>query len=82
MFLLSLWFALVPLASGIPVSIPLSAQPDSPTLSGNLFSLSIEQDRWVDWVGSTSRNSFFFNALDNLVVLTGSNPTIRIGADR
>ncbi|KAJ7178604.1 glycoside hydrolase family 79 protein [Mycena crocata] len=75
-----LWATLIPLVSGVAVPIPLSGG-DAPAVSGNLISLSIEQDRWVDWVGNTSRNSFFFNTLDNLVALTGANPTIRIGAD-
>lgn len=89
---------LVPLVSGIAVPIPLSATDDAPQVTGNLVSLSIEQDRkavfalyfyfyssqlgWLDWAGNTSRNSFFFNTLDNLVALTGSDPTIRIGYTR
>ncbi|KAJ6494713.1 glycoside hydrolase family 79 protein [Mycena vitilis] len=76
-----LWVSLLlPLVSAVTVPIPLSAG-DAPSVDGNLVSLSIEQDRWLDWVGNTSRNSFFFNTLDNLVALTGSDPTIRIGAD-
>ncbi|KAJ7637653.1 glycoside hydrolase family 79 protein [Mycena polygramma] len=71
---------LLPLVSAVTVPILLSAG-DAPSVDGNLVSLSIEQDRWLDWVGNTSRNSFFFNTLDNLVALTGSDPTIRIGAD-
>ncbi|KAJ6463589.1 hypothetical protein C8R47DRAFT_1079880 [Mycena vitilis] len=75
---------LLPLVSALTVPIPLSAgdplpPPPPPSVDGNLVSLSIEQDRWLDWVGNTSRNSFFFNTLDNLVALTGSDPTIRIG---
>jgi len=35
----------------------------------------------LDWAGNTSRNSFFFNTLDNLVALTGYDPVLRIGAD-
>ncbi|KAJ7284845.1 glycoside hydrolase family 79 protein [Mycena rebaudengoi] len=78
----SLWFiSALPIVSGISVSIPLSAHIHSPALSGNLFSFSIEQDRWLDWIGNTSRNSFFFNALDNLVALSGSNTTLRIGGN-
>ncbi|KAJ6607373.1 glycoside hydrolase family 79 protein [Mycena sp. CBHHK59/15] len=77
-----LWSALaITRVLGIPVSIPLSPPSTAPALDGNLFSLSIEQDRWLDWAGNTSRNSFFFNTLDNLVELTGSNPTIRIGSE-
>ncbi|KAK7050346.1 glycoside hydrolase family 79 protein [Favolaschia claudopus] len=70
-----------PLVSAVSVSIPLSAGNSVPPVDGNLFSLSIEQDRWLEWVGNVTRNSFFFNALDNLVALTGADPTIRIGAN-
>ncbi|KAG6853789.1 hypothetical protein C0991_001378 [Blastosporella zonata] len=38
-------------------------------------------DRWTDWAGTTSRNEFFFNTLDNLKQLTGQPPHIRIGAN-
>ncbi|KAJ7837920.1 glycoside hydrolase family 79 protein [Mycena leptocephala] len=76
------WVALiVPLVSGITVSIPLRVPQGAPAVGGNLFSLSIEQDGWLDWAGNTSRNSFFFNTLDNLVALTGYDPVLRIGAD-
>ncbi|KAJ6514067.1 glycoside hydrolase family 79 protein [Mycena vulgaris] len=76
------WVALiVPLVSGITVPIPLRVPEDAPAVGGNLFSLSIEQDEWLDWAGNTSRNSFFFNTLDNLVALTGSKPVLRIGAN-
>ncbi|KAF8206538.1 glycoside hydrolase family 79 protein [Mycena galopus ATCC 62051] len=74
------WITLaLPLVSAVTVPIPLSAGA-APALSKNLVSLSIEQDRWLEWSGSVTRNSFFFNCLDNLVVLTGASPTIRIGA--
>ncbi|KAJ7475686.1 glycoside hydrolase family 79 protein [Mycena latifolia] len=72
---------IAPLVSGVAVTIPLSVTGDAPPVTGNLVSLSIEQDRWLDWAGNTTRNSFFFNTLDNLVALTGAPPTIRIGAD-
>ncbi|KAG6843890.1 hypothetical protein H0H87_011961 [Tephrocybe sp. NHM501043] len=38
-------------------------------------------DRWTDWAGTTSRNEFFFNTLDNLKQITGHPPNIRIGAN-
>ncbi|KAG1725351.1 glycoside hydrolase family 79 protein [Suillus paluster] len=46
---------------------------------GNLVSLSIEQDRWVDWAGTTEPNKFFNNVLDNLVQITNTPPFVRIG---
>ncbi|KAJ7717723.1 glycoside hydrolase family 79 protein [Mycena maculata] len=78
----ALWVALiVPLVSGTSVTIPLAPSDDAADVDGNLVSLSIEQDRWLDWSGNSSRNAFFFNTLDNLVSITGSAPKIRIGAD-
>jgi hypothetical protein len=68
------------LASCLDVSIssvPSTAVP----VSQSLLSFSIEQDRWTDWVGTTKRNDFFFNTLDNLNQLTGIPPQIRIGAN-
>ncbi|KAG5641825.1 hypothetical protein DXG03_004144 [Asterophora parasitica] len=38
-------------------------------------------DRWTDWAGTTSRNAFFYNTLDNLKQITGQPPQIRIGAN-
>ncbi|KAJ6513350.1 glycoside hydrolase family 79 protein [Mycena sanguinolenta] len=75
------WLTLVlPLVAAVTVPIPLSAG-SAQSVTGNLVSLSIEQDRWLDWSGNVSRNNFFFNTLDNIVAITGVSPTIRIGAD-
>ena len=68
------------LASCLDVSIsgvPSTTEP----VSQSLISFSIEQDRWTDWVGTTERNQFFFNTLDNLKQLTGEPPQIRIGGN-
>ncbi|KDR82276.1 hypothetical protein GALMADRAFT_58958 [Galerina marginata CBS 339.88] len=65
----------------LSVSVPLAAPSTAPTLSPSLLSLSIEQDRWTDWSGTTSRNEFVFNTMNNLVKLTGEPPQFRIGAD-
>ncbi|KAK7031266.1 hypothetical protein VNI00_013517 [Paramarasmius palmivorus] len=66
-----------------PVSVQLSSTAPSgaPLISGSHISLSLEQDRWTDWVGLDSRNEFFFNTLDNLAQITGEPPSIRIGAN-
>ena len=64
-----------PLEIAIPHGSTSRARPVEP----DLFSLSIEQDRWLDWVGSTTRNDFFYNVLDNLQQLTGVPPRIRVG---
>ncbi|KAG6820481.1 hypothetical protein H0H93_016543 [Arthromyces matolae] len=66
---------------GVDVAISLAAPPAAVQVSPSLFSFSIEQDRWTDWAGSTSRNQFFYNTLDNLRQLTGAPPRVRIGAD-
>ncbi|KAG6910003.1 hypothetical protein DXG01_014003 [Tephrocybe rancida] len=68
-------------ALGLNISIPLAPPSAAPQVSPSLVSFSIEQDRWTDWAGSTSRNQFFFNVLDNLRQLTGAPPRVRIGAD-
>lgn len=60
-----------------------SSQPETAVhVSQSFVSLSIEGDRWTDWVGTlASPNDFFFNTLDNLRQLTGVPPQMRIGAD-
>ncbi|KAG6373312.1 glycoside hydrolase family 79 protein [Boletus reticuloceps] len=68
-------------ASAVDVTIPLSAPGGAPLVAPDLVSLSIEQDRWVDWAGTTEQNQFFYNALNNLAQITNSPPFIRIGAD-
>ena len=81
-FLLALPFLLLSqLASCLDVPISLAPPSTASLVSQSLVSLSIEQDRWTDWVGTTARNDFFFNTLDNLQNLTGLPPQIRIGAN-
>ncbi|KAF8428843.1 glycoside hydrolase family 79 protein [Boletus edulis BED1] len=67
--------------SAVDVTIPLSAPSGASSVAPDLVSLSIEQDRWVDWAGTTEQNQFFYNALDNLAQITNLPPFIRIGAD-
>ena len=69
------------LATCLEVSISSCAPSTAVSVSQSLVSFSIEQDRWTDWVGTTSRNEFFFNTLDNLKKFTGEPPQIRIGAN-
>ena len=73
--------ATVPRVEAVSVSVPLSAPSDAATLNPSLLAFSIEQDRWVDWVGIEHPNIFFANALGNLAERTGRPPVIRIGAD-
>lgn len=71
------------LASSVFVTTPTSAPASAPVISQSHVSFSIEQDRWVDWVGSgaQNRNQFFFNLLNNLKMITGEPARVRIGAD-
>ena len=68
-------------SAAIRVLIPLIPDSDSFKVSGSLISLSIETDRWTEWAGTTSRNEFFFNTLDNLRQITGEAPHVRIGGN-
>ena len=68
-------------AQTVTVSVPLTAPSSSAPLDQGLISFSIEQDRWTDWVGTDSTNSFFLNTLANLEERTGQPPWIRIGAN-
>ncbi|PPQ75253.1 hypothetical protein CVT24_007431 [Panaeolus cyanescens] len=74
-------FSTIGFVDSLVVSISDSSPSGAITLSPSLLSFSIEQDRWTDWVGATQRNDFFFNTLDNLAMLTGEPPQIRIGAN-
>ncbi|KAF5380765.1 hypothetical protein D9757_007088 [Collybiopsis confluens] len=63
------------------VAIPSTAPSSASAISPDQLSFSIEQDRWTDWAGATTRNQFLFNVLENLATLAGEPPRIRIGAD-
>ncbi|KAK0455621.1 glycoside hydrolase family 79 protein [Desarmillaria tabescens] len=68
-------------SSSVEVSLPLSAPSTAPEISASLLSFSIEGDGWMNWTGTTSKNQFLYNALDNLKALTGAPPNIRIGGN-
>lgn len=70
-----------PIVSAIEVTIPLTVPSDAASLAGDLVSLSIEQDRWTDWAGTTEPNTFFNNVLDNFIQITNTPPFVRIGAN-
>ena len=65
----------------VSISVPTSVPAGSQTVSPSLISLSIEADRWAEWIGTTSPNTFMLNALLNLNTRTGIPPKIRIGAN-
>jgi hypothetical protein len=69
------------LAQSVAVSVPSSAPTSAVAVSQSLVSFSIEQDRWTDWIGTDSPNTFWLNALNNLKRLSGAPTRIRIGAD-
>lgn len=69
------------IAACLNVSIPLSAPSNAVEVPRSLFAFSLEQDRWTDWSGATSRNEYLYNTLMNLKELTGVPPDIRIGAN-
>ncbi|TFK26568.1 hypothetical protein FA15DRAFT_588192 [Coprinopsis marcescibilis] len=66
-------------AKGFDVRIPVEAPPNSHSIPADFASLSIELDGWLEWVGKTSRNDFFYNALENIVQISGVPPRIRVG---
>ncbi|ESK88247.1 glycoside hydrolase family 79 protein [Moniliophthora roreri MCA 2997] len=78
---LLLFGAIASPVSAVSVQLSSNAPSGAPVISGSHISLSLEQDRWTDWVGLNSRNQFFFNTLDNLARITGEPPFIRIGAN-
>ncbi|KDR81787.1 hypothetical protein GALMADRAFT_221653 [Galerina marginata CBS 339.88] len=65
----------------VTATVAVAAPSAAPTIAPDLVSLSIELDRWTDWSGTTSRNAFTFNALNNLGQITGAPPRLRIGGD-
>ncbi|TDL23702.1 glycoside hydrolase family 79 protein [Rickenella mellea] len=67
----------VPVSVLIALSTPSTAVSIDPTL----LCISIEQDRWTEWIGTNTTNTFFLNTLDNLKQRTGQPPWVRIGAD-
>ncbi|KAF7297828.1 hypothetical protein MKEN_01406600 [Mycena kentingensis (nom. inval.)] len=68
------------IAQTLTVSVPTAAPAAAPTLDPSLFSMSIEQDTWTSWAGTTAPNTFLVNVLNNLKQRSAL-PWIRIGAD-
>ncbi|TEB25149.1 hypothetical protein FA13DRAFT_1738567 [Coprinellus micaceus] len=68
-------------AGGLGVTVPLAPPSTSKPIAGDHVSFSLEQDRWLDWSGSNSRNEFFFNTLDNLKQLFVSARIVRTAQD-
>lgn len=62
----------------IPLDIDLRA---TPRYASDQVGFSLEGDRWLDWAGSTSRNTFFYNILSNIKFHTNTPPPVRVGAN-
>ena len=77
--------SLLLLASCQVVDVIISqSQPETAVyVSPSIMSLSIEGDRWTNWVETTKGipNNFFRNTLANLQGFTGEPTRIRIGAN-
>ncbi|TFK27758.1 hypothetical protein FA15DRAFT_585766 [Coprinopsis marcescibilis] len=65
----------------LDVTVPTSPPSAAKRIYRDHVSYSLEQDRWLDWVGTTSRNQFFINTLENIRKLSGLPPQIRVGAN-
>ncbi|KAI0027404.1 hypothetical protein K488DRAFT_61654 [Vararia minispora EC-137] len=63
------------------LNIPSRPPSNAASASRDLVGFSIEQDQWPDWAGSSSPNTFWINALNNLKTLSGLPTRIRIGAN-
>jgi hypothetical protein len=72
---------LTAVVSAVGISVLITAPAPAVPVSPSLVSLSIEQDRWTDWVGNTTSNTFFYNTINNLKGISGEAPWIRIGAN-
>lgn len=77
LLLLSFQRAVASISVHLPTVPPSGATAVSPTL----LAFSIEQDAWTDWSGTTTRNEYFYNLLNNLKTLSGEATRLRIGAD-
>ncbi|EAU85549.2 hypothetical protein CC1G_06262 [Coprinopsis cinerea okayama7 len=67
--------------SSLDIGIPITAPSKAAPILRDHVSYSLEQDRWLDWSGTTSKNDFFHNTMENIRDLTGLPPRIRIGAN-
>ncbi|KAH8822898.1 glycoside hydrolase family 79 protein [Flagelloscypha sp. PMI_526] len=66
----------------VSLKIPSLSQTTSKRpISGGLVALSIEQDRWTDWVGTSEPNAYFNKVLSNLVDVNHVPFYLRIGAN-
>lgn len=70
-----------PVDQTVNITLLSTAPQTAISLLPTLFSISIEQDRWPEWVGANTPNQYFLNVLNNVQQITGTPVSIRIGAD-
>lgn len=68
-------------AQNVTATIPTKSPSSAVSVCQDLVAFSIEQDRWTDWIGTDTPNTFWLNALENLKQLSGLPTRLRIGAD-
>ncbi|KZV62776.1 glycoside hydrolase family 79 protein [Peniophora sp. CONT] len=68
-------------AQNVSITIPTQSPSSAFSVAQDLVAFSIEQDRWTDWIGTDTPNTFWLNALENLKQLSGLPTRIRIGAN-
>ncbi|KAF8313086.1 hypothetical protein DL93DRAFT_2081443 [Clavulina sp. PMI_390] len=68
-------------SASVTVDVPISAPSSAYTVGRDLVGLSIEGDRWAEWVGLVEKNEYLITLLENLADITGQPPNIRVGAD-
>jgi len=78
---LSFILALIAQVSTVNITVSVTAPVAATQVAPSLIGLSVEQDRWTDWVGLSNQNQFFLNVLENLKDLSGEPPYIRIGGN-
>ncbi|KAH7108203.1 hypothetical protein BKA62DRAFT_781574 [Auriculariales sp. MPI-PUGE-AT-0066] len=64
----------------VVVSVPIAKPTGATKLSQSLIGFSIESDRWPEWTGIETPNTFWINTLKNLEARTGKPP--RFASDR
>lgn len=69
--------------SSISLAIPAKppAYPTGLPINSAYISFSIEADRWPEWVGAETPNTYFLTLVNNLYNITGKAPDFRLGAD-
>ena len=79
-YLLAIFSSLLPPSVyAVEVAVPLTAPSTAHAIPPDYVAFSVEMDGWPQWVGKDARNTFFYNALENLREITGAPLRIRVG---